>query len=140
NGQDQPFLVLVIRAQLIQKYPNVIVYAQTVEPGTPEPTLTGEQIHPIFDGLLAPDVAFYGFELTADMLRDNPNLYFVLQEQPGEPKFADEMTNAGGGTAKHTSSASLSVFGSSAGVVAQETFLLPFRLGIQGSALLPPEP
>src|SRR5690606_26471298 len=37
NGQDQPFLVLVIRAQLIQKYPNVIVYAQTVEPGTPEP-------------------------------------------------------------------------------------------------------
>ena len=31
SGDEAPFLVLLVRSQLIQKYPNVIVYAQRVQ-------------------------------------------------------------------------------------------------------------
>lgn len=134
NGDDDAeFLVLVIRAQLIQKYPNVIVYAQR---RSSDGHLTGEQIHPVFYALLKPDIAFYGFEMTADDVRADPSLYFVLQEQPGEPKFADEDTNRAAN--KYTTSPES--FGATAGVFAQETFLQPFRLGIQGTTLLPEPP
>jgi hypothetical protein len=135
NGEEgEQFLVLIIRAQLIQKYPNVIVYIQERDAATNR--LTGEQRHPIFYALLKPDIALYGFDLTAQQLRDNPDLYFVLQEQPGEPKFADEVTGPRD-SVKHTNPVS---FAASAGPFAQATFLQPFRLGIQGIAMLPPEP
>jgi hypothetical protein len=130
-----PFLVLVVRAQLIQKYPNVIVYAQQINAaGT---SLTGEQRFPIFDAVIRPDVAFYGFDLTAQQVRENPRWFFVLQEQPGEPKFADEVTSQASESQRYTTD--LTPFGASAGVVAQETYSQPFRLGIQASTLLPPE-
>jgi hypothetical protein len=132
HGDDEAqFLVLVVRAQLIQKYPNVIVYAQRRDASG---TLTGAQTHPVFYALLEPDIAFYGFELTPDDVRNDPSLYFVLQEQPGEPKFADEATNRDAN--KYTSTPE--AIAASAGLFAQNTFLQPFRLGIQGSVLLPP--
>ena len=129
-----PFLVLVVRAQLIQKYPNVIVYAQDIDASGQ--TLTGVQRFPIFDALIAPDVAFYGFDLTAEQVRDNDRLFFVLQEQPGEPKFGDTATDRDA----QIYTTDLTQFGDSAGTIAQETFLQPFRLGIQGKVLLPPPP
>jgi hypothetical protein len=132
----EPFLVLVVRAQLIQKYPNVIVYIQQREQSTGR--LTGKQRHPIFYALLAPDTAFYGFDITAEQVRDDPSLYFVLQEQPGEPKFADEDTNRDND--KYTNPASPVNRGTNAGLVAQNTFHQPFRLGIQGTTLLPEPP
>jgi hypothetical protein len=130
SESSQPFLVLVVRAQLIQKYPNVIVYAQRVIDGT----LTDNQIHPMFYALLAPDIAFYGFKLTEAELRSDSNWYFVLQEQPGDPKFADpaEPNRQSPG---YTSSSSV---GQNAGIVAQQTFLQPFRLAVQASTMLPP--
>jgi hypothetical protein len=135
GGAGLPFLVLVVRAQLIQKYPNVIVYAQQVNAA--RTSLTGEQRFPIFDARIDPDVAFFGFDLTAQQVRDNDRWYFVLQEQPGEPKFADEETDRTDENQKYTTD--LGPFGNSAGVLAEQTFLQPFRLGIQASVLLPPE-
>lgn len=134
SNPELPFLVLVLRAQLIQKYPNVIVYAQQIDAAGQ--SLTGPQRFPIFDALITPDVAFYGFDLTAEDLRDDDRWYFVLQEQPGEPKFADERPVTDG--RNHTIDPT--AFGSSAGLIAEGTFLQPFRLGIQGKVLLPPAP
>lgn len=128
---EAPFLVLVVRAQLIQKYPNVIVYAQKLDPVSGQ--LTGKQEHPIFYALLEPDVAFYGFSLTVEDIEGDASWYFILQEQPGEPKFADERTDRN--TASYTPDPS--TFAASAGLFAQATFLQPFRLGIQGQSLLP---
>ncbi len=149
NG-DQPFLVLVVRAQLIQKYPNVIVYAQKTQDGTGGgKTLIGEQRHPVFYALLKPDTAFYGFDLTADEIREDESWYFVLQEQPGEPKFAEEGANLATQTFTTPSNFFIrddetndpvATFATSAAHFAHETFLLPFRLGIQGTAMLPQEP
>jgi hypothetical protein len=131
NGvPGEQFLVLIVRAQLIQKYPNVIVYVQERQGNR----LSGNQTHPLFYALLKPDIALYGFDLTPDQVRNNENLYFVLQEQPGEPKFADEQTPR---ESKYTSPGSIAA---SAGPFAQATFHQPFRLGIQGISMLPEEP
>jgi hypothetical protein len=130
-NQDEALLVLVVRAQLIQKYPNVIVYAQELNTTTQE--LTGEQLHPVFYALIEPDVAFYGFQMTAEEIRNNPRWYFVLQEQPGEPKFVDRQTNR----SSNANTVLTSDLGNSSGRVAQNTFMQPFRLGIQAKTLLP---
>jgi hypothetical protein len=135
NDPSAEFVVLVVRAQLIQKYPNVIVYAQ--ERGI-DGKLGGDQTHPVFYALIDPDTAFYGFPMTIDDVRDSPQLYFVFQEQPGEPKFADENTDRNG--ALYTNPASPVDLGATAGVVAKSTFLDPFRLGISAQTLLPPPP
>jgi len=146
NGAPAPFLVLVVRAQLIQKYPNVIVYAQRVQGTGSAETLTGEQRHPVFYAFLKPDVAFYGFDLTIEQVRGDPSWFFVLQEQPGEPKFAEEGANLA--VQKFTTpgqffvrddltNAPVATAATSASQLAKATFLEPFRLGIQGTAMLP---
>jgi hypothetical protein len=123
--------VLVIKAQLIMKYPNVIVYAQKIN--TTRTSLTGVQRYPIFDATIGEDVAFFGFDLTEEEVRADPSWYFVLEEQPGDPKFADEVTDRD--ASPYTTAPE--GFGTSAGLFAQNTFLKPFRLGIQATSLLP---
>ncbi|HET7543090.1 MAG TPA: hypothetical protein VFK05_24625 [Polyangiaceae bacterium] len=132
SNPSAPFLVLVLRAQLIQKYPNVIVYAQKLDAVTQQ--LTGTQQHPVFYALLEPDVAFYGFMLTEADIRSDPSWYFVLQEQPGDPKFADEASDRA--SSKNTSVGAAGL-GQTSSVVADRTFLQPFRLGVQAISLLP---
>src|SRR5690606_10750573 len=114
TGGDEALLVLVVRAQLIQKYPSILVYAQQLNSSTQE--LTGEQRHPVFYALIEPDVAFYGFQMTAEEIRNDPSWYFVLQEQPGDPKFTDRQTTRSSST-HHT--ILTSSFGESAGRVAE---------------------
>lgn len=127
---DVPFLVMIVKAQLIQKYPNVIVYAQRInQEGT---SLTGEQRYPVFDASIGEDATLFGFDLTQDEIRNDPRWYFVFEEQPGEPKFADEVTARE--TNRYTDPES---FGSSAGRFAQAALAQPYRLGIQGTSLLP---
>ena len=129
-----PFLVLIVRAQLIKKYPNVIVYAQRINAaGT---SLSGEDpVYPIFDAMIGEDTAFYGFDLTEAQVRADNRWYFVLEEQPGEPKFAEEDTDR---EAIHYTE-DPAAYGTSAGLFAKDRFLRPFRLGIQAAALLPAE-
>src|SRR5262249_15433143 len=59
-------LVLVIRGEVFRRYPNTQVYAvkaKAAPGGTHD--LTDTELLPVFGGRLAPDVAFFGFELTA---------------------------------------------------------------------------
>jgi hypothetical protein len=134
-GEDtSPMLVLVVRAQLIRKYPNVIVYLQRRDPTIDR--LVGEQKHPVFTAFLNPDIAFYGFDVTVEDIRDDTSSndwYFVLQEQPGDPKFAHP-------DAPHDGSLTYSdpaALGATAADIAQFTFREPFRIGFAAKSLLP---
>jgi hypothetical protein len=94
-------LVLLVRGEVFDRYPNTHVYAAKAkensdgdvpkrEPDLPNPMTAGDEgntKHPIFRGKLDPDVTFFGFDLTeADALAD-PGWFFVIEEPPSEPTF-----------------------------------------------------
>ena len=88
------FLVLLVRGEILRRYPNTIVYAADAVLGDGGHVLGNEERHPLFNGRLEPDVAFFGFDLTAAQARGDPDpqspnqgWFFVLQEQPSEPRF-----------------------------------------------------
>lgn len=108
-------LVLVIRGELFQKYPNTILYAQEAawidnDPRKPRMLKTGGVIiFPAFHAALEPDIAVFGFDLSEavarghrrvdsnDTVPDQPGWFFVLKERPGQVRFgADESTPATG--------------------------------------------
>src|SRR6185436_3004801 len=97
-------LVLVVRGDLLKKYPTAVVYAQQArwrqeaedcfvrELDDSNPDLFVKA--PIFKAEIEPDVRFLGFDLTAGVAKGdpdpaaaNPGWYFVIQERPGEPRF-----------------------------------------------------
>ncbi|MFI6303160.1 hypothetical protein ACIBCH_14915 [Amycolatopsis thailandensis] len=104
-------LVLVIRGELLKKYPNTVVYAHKAAwpdlPGKPgQPDKSGERElaklptgedppHdlvrlPIYEAKVEPDIYLLGFELDAKEARGkgaNLGWFFVLKECPGEPRF-----------------------------------------------------
>ncbi len=92
-------LVVVVRGELLHRYPNTLVYAQRASRTTTGYALATERREPVFAGRLRPDVAFFGFALTSDEARGtatttSPGWFFVFQEQPGEPRFGLDATGA----------------------------------------------
>jgi hypothetical protein len=87
-------LVLLIRGELLRRYPNAIVYAVRAQlaPGQTKPTLTTQEAYPLFRGSLDPDVMFFGFNLLPAAARGtntptDPGWFFVIQQPPTEPRF-----------------------------------------------------
>ena len=97
-------LVLVVRGDLLKKYPTAVIYAQQAKWGkdnqgrdireldgsNPDHTIK----NPIFKAEIEPDIRFLGFDLTAKVAKGNhdpvaadPGWFFVIQERPGEPRF-----------------------------------------------------
>jgi hypothetical protein len=99
-------LVLLVRGEVFRRYPNTVVYAVKAKVGAEaEHDLSDEELLPIFSGRLPPDVAFFGFELSTDQARGAPGTdpnkqgwFFVLQEQPTEPRFGLDVPETVGGT------------------------------------------
>jgi hypothetical protein len=93
--KGRPNLVLLVRGELLRRYPNTLVYAvkaKRAEDGTREIDDSVPEKHPIFAGALAPDVTFFGFDLTEGQARGNrargdEGWFFVLQEHTSEPRF-----------------------------------------------------
>ena len=98
--QKKDFVVLVIRGDVLKKYPNTLVYAQKAKYDTPKTNprklsdslVEGNIITPVFQAELEPDVALFGFNITAEEARGNinqnkPGWFFVLQERPGHINF-----------------------------------------------------
>jgi hypothetical protein len=108
-------LVLVIKADLLKRFPNVYVYAQKAkwgvdtESGSISPDLIrglddeeGCIKDPVFYGCIDPDVMLIGFDLTQaeargatdftdpDVYTNDPGWFFVLQERTGETRFGLE--------------------------------------------------
>jgi hypothetical protein len=112
-------LVLVVRGELLKKYPNTIIYAQKahifkdkngVADGTKEPIIQeikteaemeDEVRFPVFRAEIQPDFRFFGFDMTISQAKgaDNPQVeaddwgwYFIIQQIPGEPRFGMDVT------------------------------------------------
>lgn len=110
---NQGMLFLVIRGDLLNKYPNAVVTAQRaawgsvkgeasvnaeriIKPGAPE-------VLPVFEAKIEPDIYFLAFKIvengktlsetdlvgTADpkSTNDDPGWFFIFRERPGEPRF-----------------------------------------------------
>jgi hypothetical protein len=120
-GED---IVLVIRGELLKKYPTAVVYAQRAQwqmkpDGSIDATkprqlvaLTDAEAQvpppakvrtPLYEAKADPDIYFFGFDLTGEEVRggtgakpqDDPGWFFVLKERPGEPRFGLELTRNG---------------------------------------------
>jgi hypothetical protein len=87
GGGTADRLVLLVRGELLRRYPGTVIYgvrADSLDDEQPE------EAHPIFRGTLEPDIVFVGFNLTEADARggaDGAGYYFVFQEQPGDPRF-----------------------------------------------------
>jgi hypothetical protein len=87
-------IVLVLRGELLRRYPNATIYAGKAKTAAP-PELDTEEKHPVFRGTLDPDVTLLGFDLTVADALGPPGWFFVLQEQPTEPAFGLEAERSG---------------------------------------------
>jgi hypothetical protein len=86
-GAGEDHIVLLIRGQLLRRYPSTAVYAV---PGTPDGKLKvdpAEVVEPMLFGRIDPDISFVGFPLTVEDLIAGDGWFFVLQEPPTEPRF-----------------------------------------------------
>jgi hypothetical protein len=109
-------LVLVIRGELLRKYPSTVVYAQrgafagadvTARRELADESVATNVRFPIFRGDLKPDISIFGFLLSeaearghrpsgpSDSTPPDPGWFFVLKERPGEPSFGLDDAESG---------------------------------------------
>jgi hypothetical protein len=123
-GDDEEEVVLVIRGELLKRYPNAVVYAQAAEwarrpdgeidrgkerslvelsAAEEDDPPRAKLRTPLYQAKIEPDVYFFGFDLTVPAARggtgerrnDPAGWFFVLKERPGEPRFGfDETSDA----------------------------------------------
>jgi len=116
GGDKEEEVVLVIRGELLKKYPTAVIYAhrakwQLNEDGTINNTVERElddeglalvenpprdKVNtPLYEAKVDPDIYFFGFDLkiedavggTGEHEGDDPGWFFVIKERPGEPRF-----------------------------------------------------
>jgi hypothetical protein len=100
-------VVLLVRGELLRRYPNTEVYAlSALASPTRRRNLGTDRKNPIFRGTLKPDVTFFGFDLTPSMVvgAEDPTdatvdqgWFFVLEEQSVEPRFGLDLATTFGG-------------------------------------------
>jgi hypothetical protein len=105
-------VVLVIRGELLKRYPNTVIYAQkaidlgrgkVIRQSDPTPDqFATEWKFPLFRAEIDPDLRFFGFDLTIEKAKgavdsnafpnDKLGWFFVIQEVPGEPRFGMDIS------------------------------------------------
>jgi hypothetical protein len=80
-------LVLLVRGELIRRYPNVVVYAAQAVTGATGRQPGPAETQPMFFGRAGEDIALFGFDIDPAAARGDPGWFFVLQEHPSEPRF-----------------------------------------------------
>jgi hypothetical protein len=115
--------VLVIRGELLKKYPTAVIYAHhakwerkngkidLTQPRTLDDIDAAFEDHPpasivrtpLYEAKADPDIYFFGFDLTVPEAKggpgtndtDDPGWFFVIKERPGEPRFGLELSRTG---------------------------------------------
>lgn len=110
GGPQQNDLVLVIRGELLKKYPTAAIYAHRArwEPSNEHPDPDRERVPvdlldenhpsdeeirlPLYEAKVEPDIYLLGFNLTAAQAKGggpggDPGWFFVIKERPGDPRF-----------------------------------------------------
>ncbi len=106
-------VVLVVRGELLKRYPNTVIYAQKAIAGKEhnhdphiklnlaDAEVPKELKFPLFKAEFKPDIKCFGFELTALQAKgtdlspgftDHDGWFFVIQEAPGEARFGMDIT------------------------------------------------
>ncbi|MFB9237863.1 hypothetical protein ACFFWC_20255 [Plantactinospora siamensis] len=116
GGAQQDDLVLVIRGELLKKYPTAAIYAHKArwQPDDAHPDPQQERVPvdlldpahpsaaeirlPLYEAKIEPDVYLLGFDLTADEARGadggDAGWFFVIKERPGDPRFGLDLDRA----------------------------------------------
>lgn len=121
-GDNEEEVVLVIRGELLKRYPNAVIYAQAAEwarkpDGSIDPARERTLVAltpaedgdpprtklrtPLYEAKIEPDIYFFGFDLTVPAAQggtgenpgDSPGWFFVIKERPGEPRFGFDETS-----------------------------------------------
>jgi hypothetical protein len=123
SGDKEEEVVLVIRGELLKKYPTAVIYAHRARwqytdgkidktrirllvdiPESEEDNPPPDKIKtPLYEAKVEPDIYFFGFDLTAKAARggtgvppdDDPGWFFVIKERPGEPRFGLDIGQGG---------------------------------------------
>jgi len=96
NAKANENLVLLIRGDLLRRYPNSVIYAVAAVLKDGQLDLSPDSKNerpPLFRGTLKPDVTFLGFDLKIEDVVANPGWFFVIQQQPTEPRFGMDAAN-----------------------------------------------
>lgn len=105
NGPDvEPAqLVLLVRGDVLHRYPNALVYAAEAKwQGIFRVVGGGDPLFPVVATTLGPDIALFGFNLSiakargTDTPAGHPGYYFVVAEHPHEPRFGLAATTSPG--------------------------------------------
>lgn len=89
--------VLLLRSELLRRYPSSIIYLSLGKQEGEELALDGDPIFPVFRGDLPPDVSFVGFPIAPEALTSSPEpYYFVIAQPPAEPRFGLDDPPEGG--------------------------------------------
>ncbi len=116
-GDNEEEVVLVIRGELLKKYPNAVIYAHrakwrmkdgeidTDRERTLDTDAEPDEVikTPLYEARVKPDIFFLGFDLTAKEAKGgsgrgddtDPGWFFVIKERPGEPRFGLDIDRDG---------------------------------------------
>ena len=86
-GPQGEQLVLLIKGELLRRFPSTIIYA--VKAKTAQ-ELSSTEVYPLLQGRMEPDIHFFGFPLTEEEAISDPGWFFIIQQQPTEPRFGFE--------------------------------------------------
>jgi hypothetical protein len=93
-------VVLLVRGDLLKRYPNAVIYAAKAKLVNNQRVLDDtDERYPIYRGTLEDDMTFFGFNLSLDDARggtaaSQQGYFFVFQQQPSEPRFGLEPAEA----------------------------------------------
>jgi hypothetical protein len=87
-------LVLLVRGELLRRYPTTTIYAaRATASGALDATT---RLAPMFRATLPPDIVLVGFGLSEETALAAPGWYFVFEQYPGEPRFGfDDVAGPG---------------------------------------------
>jgi hypothetical protein len=94
-------VVLLIRGELLRRYPNTVIYAAKAKlDGRQRVIDPTDERYPLYAGTLPTDITFIGFNLSkADAVGGTPaspeGFFFVFQQHPTEPRFGLEPSATG---------------------------------------------
>ena len=94
---DEERLVLVVRGDLLRRYPGTIVFAAPDREGRAD--FDAAPKLPVFEGRLGAEYRFLGFDMSEKEARDAP-WWFVFAEQPSEPRFGLDLPEEAWGGAQ----------------------------------------
>jgi hypothetical protein len=124
GGEDDPEVVLVMRGELLKKYPTAVIYAHRAdwqrdsegnirkdkerrlrepEAAELEKPPRDKVKTPLYEAKVNPDIYFFGFDLTVKEAlggpvegqeEEDPGWFFVIKERPGEPRFGLDIGKA----------------------------------------------